>query len=118
MNKEQFIRFYKSLPPRLQQAYFSEENVGVVNLLAKKNELSEEEKIQIFHFIYDIILGLIPIEQAQNTFEQEIESRFPQIKAKKIYFQIYRNIFSPIKEALVSLYKIEPNYLDALEEDE
>ncbi len=111
MDKSQFIKFYKSLPKELQDAYFSEENVKLINDLCQKNDFNEDQKIQIFYFIYDVLLGLIPIEEAQNIFGQEIEIESKKMN-QKIYLQIYRNIFSPIKKSLISLYKIDQNYLD------
>lgn len=115
MDKEQFIRFYKSLPEVLQNAYFSEENVRFIDSLCKENNFSENQKIQIFYFIYDVLLGLVPIEEAQNIFEQEIEIESKKMN-QKIYIQIYRNIFSPIKESLISLYKIDQDYLEDIDE--
>ena len=105
ISKEQFIKLYKTLPESLKRAYFSEENVDFINSLCRRNNFSNIQKKQIFHFFYDVLLGIIPIEEAQNIFKQEIEIEFERLK-QKIYLQIYRNIFSPLKNDLISLYKI------------
>ena len=113
---EQILSLYKKLSPELKDALGAEETANVIEDVFKKFKLSEEQLSKLVDSVRDVLMGLLPPEEFQETLETEsgLESEI----AKKISFQIDRYIFRPVKESLKLLYEEERPEKEKMPEEE
>jgi len=104
--KEQLWELYKELPEKLKEAIFSEKTANNIYSSCKKNGLEDEEKIsQISENVGYVLLGLIVPEEFKKILLKEIKLK--KTTAEKIYQEITRFVFFPLKEEMEGLYKIK-----------
>jgi len=101
---EQFWELYKKLPQELKDALFAEETGNNIYEICKRNEI-EENLDQIVDYVGQVLLGILPPNDFQETLEKELE--LEKEVAKKVNREIFRFIFYPVKESLALLYKVE-----------
>jgi hypothetical protein len=101
---EQFWKLYEKLPQELKDALFAEETGNNIYEICKRNEV-EENLGEIVDLVGQVLLGLLPPNEFQETLEKEL--KLERERAKKISQEIYRFIFYPVKSSLEELYKIE-----------
>jgi hypothetical protein len=102
--KEQFWKLYEKLPQELKDALFAEETGNNIYEICKRNEV-EKYLGEIVDFVGQVLLGLLPPNEFQETLEREL--KLEREKAKRIYQEIHRFIFYPVRSGLEELYKIE-----------
>lgn len=103
--REEVWKLYEKLPKELQEAIFSEETADNIWNICERNEISEEKISEIAKQVGNVLLGILPPEEFQKILEKEIKLK--KEIAKKVFHEIYRFIFAPVKESLAELYKIE-----------
>jgi hypothetical protein len=102
--KEQFWKLYEKLPQELKDALFAEETGNNVHDICERNGILEKLD-QIVEYVGQVLLGFLPLDEFRKTLEKQLELE-PEI-AKKVYQEIFRFIFYPVKASLEELYKIE-----------
>lgn len=102
--KEQFWKLYQKLPQELKDALFAEETSDNIYEICKRNGISEKLE-QIVEYVGNVLLGILPPDEFQETLEKELE--LEKGLAKKVNHEIYRFVFYPVKASLEELYKIE-----------
>ena len=105
--KSQLWELYKKLPEELKEAISSLENADNIYNICGQNNIPEEIIPDISKFIGYVLLGILPLDQFQNTLEQEL--KIEKETAKKISQEINRFVFYPVKPLLEDLYKTEIN---------
>ncbi len=104
--KEQLWELYKELPEELKEAVFSEKTANNIYNSCKRNGLKDEEKIsQVSENVGYVLLGLAAPEEFKKILLKEVKLK--KEKAEKIYREIIRFVFFPLKENLEELYKIK-----------
>ncbi len=104
--QEQVWKIYEQLPDDLKDAVFSEQTAKSISNVCEKNNITDEKQVsQIAKLTGDVILGLLPPQELQQSLEQEVKLN-PEI-AKKISFGMHRFIFFPVKHSLNALYQTE-----------
>jgi len=103
---EQFWKLYEKLAQELKDTLFAEETGNNIYEICKRNEV-EEDLEQIIDFVGQVLVGVLPPDQFQNTLEQELN--LEKETAKKVAQEINRFVFYPVKPLLEDLYKIEIN---------
>ena len=101
--KEQLWKLYEKLPGELKEAIFSEETADNIWDICERNEV--ERISEIAKLVGNVLLGILPPEDFQETIEKEL--RFNKDLAKRITHEINRFIFYPVKGSLAEIYKIE-----------
>jgi len=101
---EQFWKLYEKLPQELKDALFAEETGNNIYDICKRNEI-EENLEQIVDYVGQVLVGVLPPEDFQETLEKELN--LDKEVAKKVSQEINRFIFYPVKSSLEELYKIE-----------
>jgi len=101
---EQFWKLYEKLPQELKDALFAEETGNNIYESCKRNGV-EENLEEIVDYVGQVLVGVLPPEDFQETLERELKLR--KEVAKKVAQEINRFIFYPVKPALEELYKIE-----------
>jgi hypothetical protein len=102
--KEQFWKLYEKLPQELKDALFAEETGNNIHDICERNGILEKLD-QLVEYVGQVLLGVLPLDEFQKTLEKELELD-PEV-AKKVYQEIFRFIFYPVKTSLEELYKIE-----------
>jgi hypothetical protein len=102
---EELWKLYKKLPKELQEVIFAEETANHIDEICKRYEIPEEKVPEIAKEVGNVLLGLLPPNELQETLEYEM--KLEKEKAKKISQEIYRFILYPVKTSLEELYKIE-----------
>jgi hypothetical protein len=102
--KEQIWKLYEKLPQELKDVFFSEETGDNIYNICKRNEILERLD-QVVEYVGQVLLGVLTLDEFRQTLEKELELD-PEV-AKKVYQEIFRLIFYPIKTSLEELYKIE-----------
>ncbi len=102
-NKEQLWELYNKSPEELKRAVFSEKTADNIYAVCEKNDIDNISGIT--EYVQDVLLGLLPPDEFQETLEKEIG--IEKEIAKKVVGEIYRFVFYPVKESLEKLYKIE-----------
>ncbi len=101
---EQFWQLYKKLPQELKDALFAEETGNNIYEICKRNEI-EENLEEIVDYVGQVLLGVLPPEDFQKTLEKELKLK--KDLARKVFQEINRFIFYPVKTSLEEIYRIE-----------
>jgi hypothetical protein len=101
---EQFWKLYEKLPQELKDALFAEETGNNIYEICQRNKIEENLK-EIVEFVGQVLLGILPPEEFQETLEKELKIK--KDLAKKVAQEINRFIFYPVKPVLEKLYKME-----------
>jgi hypothetical protein len=102
--REQFWKLYEKLPQELKDALFAEETGNNIHDICERNGILEKLD-QLVEYVGQVLLGVLPLDEFQKTLEKELELD-PEV-AKKVYQEIFRFIFYPVKTSLEELYKTE-----------
>ncbi|PIZ89155.1 MAG: hypothetical protein COX90_00850 [Candidatus Nealsonbacteria bacterium CG_4_10_14_0_2_um_filter_38_17] len=102
--REQKWKLYEKLPQELKDSYGAEETGEAIYNACVENGV-EEKLPQIVDFTGQVLLGLLPPEEFQDTLEKNLG--LDRETAKKITHGINRFIFFPVKEVLNQLYGTE-----------
>lgn len=103
--KKQLWELYKKLPEEIKDMLFSLDASDNIYNICQKNNLSEEQISKALDYINQVLFGLLPSEEFQETLEKELKIK--KDVAKKVAQEINRFIFYPVKPALEQLYKME-----------
>ena len=103
--KEELWKLYEKLPKELQEAIFSNETADQIGNIGERYELSEEATSELAGCVGDVLLGILPPAEFQETLEKELKLK--KEVAKGVTREIERFIFYPVKVNLEELYKIE-----------
>ena len=104
--KEQIWKIYEKLPEELKEAIFSEGTAESIGNVCEKNGIDDPEKVsEIARLTGDVLLGLLPPDEFQETLEKELNLK-PDV-AKKVNAEIHRFVFYPIRESLSVLYQTQ-----------
>ena len=99
--REQFLKLYKNLPFELQEALSSEETSNNIYDICKKYNLDEEIE-EFVEYVGQVLIGVLPPEEFQGALEKELKLK--KDVAKKVFQEIHRFVFFPVKENLAALY--------------
>ncbi len=102
--REQFWKLYEKLPQELKDALFAEETGENIHNTCERNKV-EERLGEIVDYVGQVLVGVLPPEEFQETLEKEL--KLEKDIAKKVAQEINRFIFYPVKPVLEELYKIE-----------
>jgi len=101
---EQFWKLYEKLPQELKDALFAEETGNNIYDVCKRNKILENLD-QIVEYVGQVLVGVLPPEEFQETLEKEL--KLEKDVVKNVAREINRFIFYPVKSSLEELYKIE-----------
>ncbi|MDD4062248.1 MAG: hypothetical protein PHV25_00500 [Candidatus Pacebacteria bacterium] len=104
ISKEEFLKLYKGLHPKIQNMLFDEE-VGLTLTKICKRHMVESKYQEIMDLIVDVLIGLLPPQDIEKILIRDLD--VPITKAKEIALEINRFIFFPIKEEISDLYGIK-----------
>ena len=102
-SKEQIKKLFINLPEELQEASMSFENTELIEVACKHGELDSEKTEKVIEFVGFVFLGLLPPEEFKNSLVKELDVK--KTTAEKIYQEIYRTVFFPVKYQLFQLYE-------------
>ena len=102
--QEQFWKLYEKLPQELKDALFAEETGNNISEICKRNKV-EENLEEIVDYVGQVLVGVLPPEDFQETIEKELN--LEKEVAKKTAHEINRFIFYPVKPVLEQLYGME-----------
>jgi|SRR3989339_1105236 len=103
--REQLAKLYKGLPQELKDWIGSEDANDAIYQILKENDVLDEKCEQISILTRNILLGLLPMENFEETIEKEVGLK--KDLAEKISHEINRFVFFPIKSILNDLYGVE-----------
>jgi hypothetical protein len=104
LSQEQYWKIFKELPEELQKHILSEDTAKDIYDICLRNEIDDMAP-EVAEITSRVLFGLLPIGEFQKTLEKELELD-PEV-AKKVYQEIFRFIFYPVKESLEEIYKTE-----------
>lgn len=105
-SKDQLRELYSSLPKKLQDALFSEQNGKNIKEICEKNNVSDNDKIwDVNKYVGYVLFGLLPPDNLSKALREELSIK--KEDAEKISEQISRFVFFPLKEILEPLYGIK-----------
>ena len=102
--KDQIWELYEQLPEELKDAIFSEKTSDEIYMACDKNNVEKEKIPAIAKITGNVMLGILPLEEFRMDLEREIGLQ-PDT-AKKVFAQIHRFVFFPVRNELEQLYKI------------
>ena len=104
-SREQLWKLYEKLPPELREAIFSEETANNIWDICIRNGIEDNRISEIAKYVGRVLLGVLPPVEFQKILEEKIKLGLE--KSKKIFHEINRLIFSPVKYSLSELYETE-----------
>lgn len=108
-SQDQLRELYSSLPQKLQDALYSEQNGKNIKEICEKNNISDNDKIwDINKYVGYVLFGLLPPDSLSNALREELSIK--KENAEKISEQISRFVFLPLKDILEPLYGIEMKF--------
>ncbi len=114
--KEKLQEIYEILPEDLKEAIFSEEISATINDIGVENSLNEKQNSKLIEYVGYVFLGLL----SPNDFEKNIKEKLflTEALAHRIYQQIVRTVFIPLKTSLELIHKTQINMPSAVKEKE
>lgn len=103
-SKEEVWKLYLNLPEELKEIATSGESSEIIYEICKRNGAEEKSK-EIIKYVGYVLLGVLPPDDFQEILEKELG--LEEKVAKKVFHEISRFIFYPVKSSLEELYKIE-----------
>ncbi len=103
--KEQLRKLLLGLPEDIKEIFMSDETQEVVLKVLEENELLDDRGGIVSALIRNVLLGLLPLEDFKESLKKEVGLK--DDIAKKIFQEINRFVFFPVKNSLADLYKIE-----------
>jgi len=104
-NKEQLWGLFSKLPDELKDTVLSEDTADSILSICQRHEIKDEKISKIAELVGNSLMGLLPPDELQSSLEEEVD--LDHEIAKKVSQEINRFIFYPVKESLLSFYKIE-----------
>ncbi len=103
--KEQLWKLFEKLPEGLKDAIFAEKTADDIYDICKRNEVEEKKIPEVARLTGNVLLGILPLNDLQKSLEKEIglESEV----AKRVFYQISRFVFFPIKKQLAEIHNLE-----------
>lgn len=108
--KEQLWKLFEKLPEELKDAIFAEKTADDIYDICKRNEVEEKKIPEVARLTGNVLLGILPINELQGSLEKEIG--LEQEVAKKVFYQISRFVFFPIKKQLAEIHNLEITSVD------
>lgn len=102
---EQLEKLLKNLPQGLQETILSNEINDSIYEVLENNQILDQRAGQISDLIRNVLFGLLPPEDFKESLKKEVGLK--DDIAKKIFQEINRFVFFPVKQSLASLYKVE-----------
>jgi len=99
---EQLRKLYYHLPEELQEASTSPETTAFIETACKRHKLSPEKTDKVIELTGYVFLGLLPPEELPEALVKELKLK--KTTANKVYQEIYRSVFFPLKYQLYQLY--------------
>ena len=103
--KKELWKLYEKLPKELQEAIFAEETADYIGNICERYDINEEMISEIARRTGNVLLGILPPEDFQDSLEKEL--KIEKGAAKKIDQEIFRLIFYPVKTSLEEIYRKE-----------
>ncbi|MBU2577489.1 hypothetical protein KKA69_01500 [Patescibacteria group bacterium] len=103
--KEELWKLYEKLPGELKEAVFSEETADTIFNVCTRNGIEDDRISEIARYVGRVLLGVLPPEDFPEALEKEVKLK--KDLAKKVFQEINRFIFYPVKAQLEELYRIE-----------
>ena len=100
--KDQFWKLYKNISQELKDALFAEETGNNIHDVCERNKIMEKLG-DIVDLVGQVLVGVLPPEDFQETLENELELETDI--AKKVAQEISRFIFYPVRTELEKLYQ-------------
>ena len=98
---EQLWKIYKKLPEELKDAIFSEKTANDIYQICKRNKIEEKES-ELAKLVGCVLGGVLPPEKFLSVLKENL--KLTNSMAQKIDKEVNRFIFSPVQEALSSIY--------------
>ena len=99
-SKEQLWKIYKKIPKDLQEAIFSEKTADKIRLICEKNKIEKSSKIA--EYVGYSLIGVLHPKKLQKIFISDL--LIEEDIAKRIYLEISKSIFIPVKDSLKNIY--------------
>jgi hypothetical protein len=115
--KEQLWELYEQLPEDLKKATFSEEIGQTIQDISKKQGIANNDLIfNITKNVGYVFLGLLTPDDFLKALKREL--KIEKDKAEKIYSEITKAVFSPLKKSLEDLYETKIEAKKSIDEEE
>ena len=101
---EQLWKLYEKLPQELKEAVFSEETANNIYDICTRNEIEDDRISEIARYTGRVLMGILPLDEFQEVLEKELKLK--KDLAKKVFQEINRFIFYPVKTSLEEIYKV------------
>ena len=101
--KEHLLKLYDKLPETLKEALFSMDTADNIWNTCERNNINEVSEVA--KLVGNVLLGILPPSESQKTLEMELKLT-PEV-SKKVFQEIYRQIFYPVQIELSKLYPTE-----------
>ena len=115
-SKEQLKGLYESIPKKLQDALYSEENGKSIKEICQKNKIEDSKMLfEINKYVGFVLLGLLAPDKLPSVFEKELKIK--KDVSEELSSQIGHSVFYPVKDILEPLYGIKMVITDAKKEE-
>jgi len=101
--REQLWKLYNNLPKDLKETIFSEQTADNIWNVCQQNEITEDLVPEIAERVGYVLLGLLAPDDFQTALEKEVGLK--KEAAKKVFREINRFVFFPVKWSLASFYE-------------
>ena len=113
-SQEEFWKLYEKLPQELKDAIFSGDTADHIVNICKRYDIAEGNIPNIVKQIRNVLLGLLSPNDFQGVLELEL--KIEKEVSEKIFHEVNRFIFYPVKAELEQLYGVKTGDGDAFTE--
>ena len=103
--REQLRKLLIGLPEDIKEILSANETQDVIFRVLEENDILDERATRISALIRNVLYGLLLPEDFKKSLKKE--SGLEDEAVNKMFHEINRFVFFPVKQSLASLYKIE-----------
>jgi len=103
--REQLRKLLINLPEDIKEILSASETQDVIFKILEENDILDERATRISALIRNVLYGLLLPEDFKKSLKKESELEDETVN--KMFHEINRFVFFPVKQSLASLYKIE-----------
>jgi hypothetical protein len=106
LEHRELLKAIRKLGPGLYDFYHSLEMIQTVQNISRRYKFNEDEEWELFGLVYDVILGMLPLEEVRKELQKRI--KLDEDKIGFVAGELDAFIFNHIRPELRKLYGQAP----------
>lgn len=102
--QKQRWELYKKLPEEVKEMLSAPETAETMNDICERFNIPDDKASVLTELVGQTLLGVLPPDEFQEALEEDV--KLEKDVAKKVFHEINRFIFYPVKSSLEEVYRV------------